>query len=374
MPCLNEAETIAICIQKAQGFLQQSGIVGEVIIADNGSSDGSQEIARKAGAKVVSVSEKGYGAALIGGIRTASGQYVIMGDADDSYDFSRLQNFVDKLREGNLLVMGNRFQGGIAKGAMPALHRYFGNPVLSGIGRLLYRSPIGDFHCGLRGFNREALLALDLRASGMEFASEMIVKATLQGWPVAEVPTTLSPDGRSRPPHLRSWRDGWRHLRFLLLLSPRWLFLYPGLILLGLGLLLMAWLLPAARPLGSVMLDIHTLLYAAIMTLLGVQASGFALCASYYAVQQGLLPRQDSLYRWAKLFSLERGLVLALVLISGGLLASVWAVWNWRSEDFGDLSPSIMMRLIIPAVTAITAGFQILFMSFFMTLLIHRDR
>ncbi|MCB0453712.1 MAG: glycosyltransferase family 2 protein, partial [Aequorivita sp.] len=186
MPCLNEAETIAICIQKAQGFLQQSGIVGEVIIADNGSSDGSQEIARKAGAKVVSVSEKGYGAALMGGIRTASGQYVIMGDADDSYDFSRLQDFVDKLREGNLLVMGNRFQGGIAKGAMPALHRYFGNPVLSGIGRLLYRSPIGDFHCGLRGFNREALLALDLRASGMEFASEMIVKATLQGWPIAE--------------------------------------------------------------------------------------------------------------------------------------------------------------------------------------------
>ncbi|HAM24131.1 MAG TPA: dolichol-P-glucose synthetase, partial [Actinobacteria bacterium] len=237
MPCLDEAETIETCIRKAQGYLQRSGVAGEVLIADNGSTDGSQELARALGARVVDVPRRGYGAALIAGIHQAQGRFIIMGDADDSYDFSALDPFVTALRGGADLVMGNRFAGGIAPGAMPALHRYLGNPVLSFIGRLFFRSPIGDFHCGLRGFRREAALELDLRTTGMEFASELVVKATLAQQRVVEVPTTLSPDGRSRPPHLRSWRDGWRHLRFLLLYSPRWLFLYPGLLVMALGTL-----------------------------------------------------------------------------------------------------------------------------------------
>ncbi|MHC5072213.1 MAG: glycosyltransferase family 2 protein, partial [Planctomycetota bacterium] len=243
MPCLDEAETLATCIEKARGFLERTGVAGEIVIADNGSSDGSQDIARSLGARVVDVSRKGYGAALMGGIRAARGRYVIMGDADDSYDFATLDPFLERLRAGCQLVMGNRFRGGIKPGAMPPLHRYLGNPVLSGIGKLLFRSPCGDFHCGLRGCSKTAIEQLDLRTSGMEFASEMVVKATLHGLEVAEVPTTLSPDGRSRPPHLHSWRDGWRHLRFLLMFSPRWLFLLPGISLIVLGVLLMVAIL-----------------------------------------------------------------------------------------------------------------------------------
>ena len=235
MPCLNEGETLETCIRKAQQSLADMNIVGEVVIADNGSTDDSQEIACRAGAVLVHVSTKGYGAALTGGIAAARGKFIIIGDADDSYDFTRLGPFVEKLRQGYDLVMGNRFKGGIAPNAMPPLHRYLGNPVLTAIGRLFFHSPSGDFHCGLRGFRKEAALKMNLRTSGMEFASEMVVKATLHKMKIAEVPTTLSPDGRSRPPHLRSWRDGWRHLRFLLLYSPRWLFLYPGLIPDGTG-------------------------------------------------------------------------------------------------------------------------------------------
>lgn len=235
MPCLNEAETLKSCIRKGRAFLREQGISGEVLVADNGSDDGSVALAEREGARVVHVAQRGYGSALIAGVQSAQGRFVIMGDSDDSYDFSRLHLFVEKLRQGEQLVMGNRFRGGIAKGAMPALHRYLGNPVLSFIGRLLYSTPARDFHCGLRGFDRRAVLDLGLNASGMEFASEMVVKASLHRLRVCEVPTTLSPDGRSRPPHLRSWRDGWRHLRFLLMMSPRWLLLYPGLALLSLG-------------------------------------------------------------------------------------------------------------------------------------------
>ena len=247
MPCLNEAETLATCIDKARRYLDTSGIRGEILVADNGSTDGSREIAAEHGARVVAVAERGYGAALKAGIKAAAGRYVIMGDADDSYDFSNLHPFVAKLREGVELVMGNRFKGGIAPGAMPGLHKYLGNPVLSGIGRLFFKSPIGDFHCGLRGFHRNAIAALGLESPGMEFASEMVVKATLRHKAIAEVPTTLSPDGRSRPPHLRSWRDGWRHLRFLMLFCPKWLFFYPGLVLLAAGLASMVWLVPQPR-------------------------------------------------------------------------------------------------------------------------------
>src|SRR5688572_4775837 len=259
MPCLDEAAPVGACVEKARGFLQRSGVAGEVLVADNGSSDGSRDIAERAGARVIGVQRRGYGAALAAGIAAARGRYIIMGDADDSYDFSRLEAIVEKLRAGYPLVMGNRFKGGIRPGAMPALHRYLGNPVLSFVGRLFFRAPVGDFHCGLRGFDRAALLSLDLRTRGMEFASEVVVKAALGGWRIAEVPTTMHPDGRGRPPHLRSWRDGWRHLRFLLLFSPRWLFLYPGTLLLTLGVFLTVLLYFAPLRVGSLGLDIHSM-------------------------------------------------------------------------------------------------------------------
>ncbi|MFM7703414.1 MAG: glycosyltransferase family 2 protein, partial [Rubrivivax sp.] len=290
MPCLNEARTLPACIGKAQAFLREQGIRGEVLIADNGSSDGSATLAQALGARVVQVPARGYGAALIAGIGAARGRHVIMGDADDSYDFGALQPFVAALRRGAQLVMGNRFRGGIAPGAMPALHRYLGNPVLSFIGRLFFQVPVRDFHCGLRGFDRQAVASLGLRCDGMEFASEMVVKASMRGLSIVEVPTTLSPDGRDRPPHLRSWRDGWRHLRFLLLFSPRWLFLYPGLALSGLGLLFLSLLASGPLVVGSISLDVHTMLYAAGATLVGVQVLSFALCAMAYGVQLGILP------------------------------------------------------------------------------------
>ena len=369
MPCLDEAETIAICIEKARGYMERCGISGEVLIADNGSTDGSQAIAESLGARVVPVAKKGYGSALLGGILAAKGQYVIMGDADDSYDFSELDNFIEKLREGYALGMGNRFKGGIKPGAMPPLHRYLGNPVLTGFGRLFFKSPIGDFHCGLRGFNRQAIQNLGLTSSGMEFASEMVVKATLQDLRIAEVPTTLSPDGRSRPPHLRSWRDGWRHLRFLLLFSPRWLFLYPGASLMALGLLSMIWLLPGPRQLGGLTLDVHTLVYSAAAIVCGFQAVAFALFTKIYAIDAGLLPSDPRIVKLGELFSLEIGLVVGTVLLLGGLGASIFAVEFWGRSEFSDLDPTISMRIVLPGVTAIILGFQIVFSSFFFSVL-----
>jgi hypothetical protein len=369
MPCLDEAETIAICIEKARGYMERRGISGEVLIADNGSTDGSQAIAESLGARVVPVPKKGYGSALLGGILAAKGQYVIMGDADDSYDFSELDNFIEKLREGYALVMGNRFKGGIKPGAMPPLHRYLGNPVLTGFGRLFFKSPVGDFHCGLRGFNRQAIQNLGLTSSGMEFASEMVVKATLQDLRIAEVPTTLSPDGRTRAPHLRSWRDGWRHLRFLLLFSPRWLFLYPGASLMVLGLLSMIWLLPGPRHLGGLTLDVHTLVYSAAAIVCGFQAVAFALFTKIYAIDAGLLPRDPRIVKLGELFSLEIGLVVGTVLLLGGLGASVFAVEIWGQSEFSDLDPTISMRIVLPGVTAIILGLQIVFSSFFFSVL-----
>lgn len=369
MPCLDEAETIAICIEKARGYLDRCGISGEVLIADNGSTDGSQAIAESLGARVVPVAEKGYGSAILGGILAAKGQYVIMGDADDSYDFSALDSFVEKLRQGYALVMGNRFQGGIKPGAMPPLHRYLGNPVLTGFGRLFFKSPVGDFHCGLRGFNRLAIQNLGLTSSGMEFASEMVVKATLQDLRITEVPTTLSPDGRTRAPHLRSWRDGWRHLRFLLLFSPRWLFLYPGASLMALGLLSMIWLLPGPRQLGGLTLDVHTLVYSAAAIVCGFQAVAFALFTKIYAIDAGLLPKDPRIIKLGELFSLEIGLVVGAVLLLGGLGASIFAVEFWGRGDFSDLDPTISMRIVLPGVTALILGLQIVFSSFFFSVL-----
>ena len=359
MPCLNEAETLAHCIRKARAFLMRSGITGEILIADNGSTDGSQRIAETHGARVVPVPGRGYGRALLHGIQAAHGRYVIMGNSDDSYDFSRLDAFVEKLRAGYQLVMGNRFLGGIAAGAMPPLHRYLGNPVLSALGRWFFQSPCGDFHCGLRGVERNAVLALDLQAPGMEFASEMVVKATIARLRIAEVATTLSRDGRSRPPHLRSWRDGWRHLRFLLLFSPRWLFLYPGMALSGVGLAMMLWLLPAPRAVFGVTLDIHTLFYAAIATVVGCHLMLFWVFAKVYGISHGIAPPDPRFTAMTRRVALEASLVVGGVMLLSGLVLGVYAISAWGSVRFGALSPEHAMRLVIPSGTMILLAFQI---------------
>jgi glycosyltransferase involved in cell wall biosynthesis len=369
MPCLDEAATVGKCVANARGFLQRSGIEGEVLVADNGSTDDSRAKAEQAGARVVDVAERGYGAALAAGIAAARGRFVIMGDADASYDFGRLEAFVEKLREGYPLVMGNRFRGAIRPGAMPPLHRYLGNPVLSFLGRLLFRTRVGDFHCGLRGFDRAAVGALDLRTKGMEFASELVVKAALAGWRITEVPTTLSPDGRSRAPHLRSWRDGWRHLRFLLLFSPRWLFLYPGLALLGLGTALSAVLYFAPLRVGGAGLDIHSMLYASAGALLGIQLCLFGLFARVSAQNAGLLPRQPGLERLLGVLTLERGLLAGFAAALCGFLWSAAAFWQWREAGFGALDPRVMMRDTIPAATLMVAGMEIMLASFLLSLL-----
>ncbi len=369
MPCLNEAETLETCIRKAQSYLEKSHICGEVVIADNGSSDGSRQIAAGLGARVVPVETRGYGAALLGGTHAARGRYIIMGDADDSYDFNALDPFVEKLRQGHDLVMGNRFQGGIRPGAMPFLHRYLGNPVLSAIGRLFFRASIGDFHCGLRGYRRQAILDLDLRTTGMEFASEMVVKASLGRLRIAEVPTVLHPDGRSRPPHLRTWSDGWRHLRFLLLYSPRWLFLYPGLLLMLLGLILGLWLLPGTRVFLGLKLDINTLFYAALMIILGFQAVNFAVFTKVFGISEKLLPPDPALEKalgWARL---ERGLLLGALMIALGLGMSLLALADWEARGFGPLDPAQSLRLVIPGGTLLSLGLQAMFSAFFLSIL-----
>jgi len=374
MPCLNEAETLATCITKARTSLQNLNIDGEVLIADNGSTDGSQQIATSLGARVVQVERKGYGNALMRGIATARGKYVIMGDSDDSYDFTALGPFVEKLRAGYDLVMGNRFLGGIQPGAMPPLHRYLGNPVLTSIGRLFFKSPSGDFHCGLRGFNREAILALDLRTTGMEFASEMVVKSTLHDLRITEVPTTLQPDGRSRPPHLRSWRDGWKHLRFLLLYSPRWLFLYPGILLMFVGLVVALALLQGPIFIGGLGFDAQTLLYAAAAIILGFQAIAFGVFTKVFAISEGLLPEDPKLTFSKIKLNLEKGLIVGAVLILTGLACSVYSVWTWSRVSFGVLDPTRTLRIIIPAITALIIGVQIVFSSLFLSVLGLRRR
>ena len=369
MPCLNEAETLETCIKKAQKSLQELNVNGEVIIADNGSTDGSPEIAASLGARVIHVAEKGYGSALQGGIKAARGKFIIMGDADDSYDFTNLGPFLEKLRAGYDLVMGNRFKGGIAPNAMPPLHKYLGNPVLTGIGRLFFRSPCGDFHCGLRGFSKAAIQRLDLRTTGMEFASETVVKASLHGLRITEVPTTLSVDGRNRPPHLRSWRDGWRHLRFLLLYSPRWLFLYPGLLLMLIGTVVSGWLLVGPRVVDGITLDVHTFLYAAIAIVIGYQTVIFAIFTKVFAITERLLPEDPRLKTLFRYIKLETGIVAGVILLAAGIGLSVYALSFWSSTSFGPLDPSRTLRLVIPAVTLIALGLQTVLSSFFLSIL-----
>ena len=378
MPCLNEAETLAVCIDKANGYLERSGVVGEVIVADNGSTDGSQDIARAHGARVVDVPAKGYGSALLGGIEAARGAYVVMGDADDSYDFSKLDPFVERLRAGDELVMGNRFKGGIAEGAMPPLHKYLGNPVLSWIGRVLFRSPIGDFHCGLRGFNRQSILNLHLQTTGMEFASEVVVKSTLGGLRVSEVPTTLDKDGRSRPPHLRSWRDGWRHLRFLLIFSPRWLFLIPGAVAFLLGLIGTLFISFGPVILGDVGFDVSTQVYLAALTVVGYQSVLFAILTKIYAQHEGFrIPRSRNFDRLEKRISLESGALVGLLVFLVGFAIAIWQFAMWASSGFGALDPSSTLRTAVLAALLMMLGAQTIMAGMFLGVLnvgLKRDR
>jgi glycosyltransferase involved in cell wall biosynthesis len=369
MPCLNEAETLAICIKKAQKALDDLHVNGEVVVADNGSTDGSPDIAASLGARVIHVAEKGYGSALLGGIKAARGKYIIMGDADDSYDFTNLGPFLEKLRAGYDLVMGNRFKGGIEPNAMPLLHKYLGNPVLTGIGRLFFRSPCGDFHCGLRGFSKAAIQRLDLRTRGMEFASETVVKASLHGLRITEVPTTLSVDGRNRPPHLNTWRDGWRHLRFLLLYSPRWLFLYPGLLLMLIGTAVSGWLLVGPRVVDGITFDVHTFLYAAIAIVIGYQTVIFAIFTKVFAITEGLLPEDPRLKTLFRYIRLETGILAGALLLATGIGLSIYALSYWGSTSFGPLDPLQTMHLVIPAVTLIALGLQTVLSSFFLSIL-----
>jgi len=369
MPCLNEAETLAICIDKAHAFLENNNIAGEIIVADNGSTDGSPLIAEIHGARIVNVPTRGYGAALMGGIKAARGRYVIIGDADNSYSFEDLSLFVTKLREGYELVMGNRFKGGIKPGAMPLLHKYFGNPVLTGIGRLFFGSSLGDFHCGLRGFSKSAIERLNLQTTGMEFASEMVVKAILYKLDITEVPTTLSPDGRSRPPHLKSWRDGWRHLRFLLIYSPRWLFFYPGVSFMAVGLVVMFTLMSGPKTINGINFDIHTMLYSAILVIIGLQTVAFALFSKVFAINARLIPEDNRVTSALRIITLERGLMLGVLLCLIGGAGSIYSFIAWVRTSFGPLVPSLMMRVVIPSVTFLALGIQIIFIGFFLGVL-----
>ncbi|NYI57538.1 glycosyltransferase family 2 protein [Cellulomonas soli] len=363
MPCLNEAETLETCIRKALGYLERAGVDGEVLIADNGSTDGSQAIATGLGARVVDIPEKGYGAALIGGIEAARGVFVIMGDADDSYDFSSLDPFVEQLRGGAQLVMGNRFRGGIEPGAMPPLHKYLGNPVLSGIGALFFKPGVRDFHCGLRGFHRAAILGLGLRTSGMEFASEMVVKACLARLRIVEVPTTLKKDGRSRPPHLRSWHDGWRHLRFLLVFSPKWLFFYPGVAMFGVGVLAAVLLLFGPVEIGSVGFDVSTMIYAMAAAVLGYQAVLFSILTKVYAEHEGFLPAGPRFRMITDRLTIERGLLTGVGIFLVGLVVAVLQVIRWGDTGFGELDARTAVRVAVPAALGLMLGFQTMMSS-----------
>jgi glycosyltransferase involved in cell wall biosynthesis len=375
MPCLNEARTLETCIRKAQASFERIGIAGEVVVADNGSTDGSREIAEDLGARVVPVEQRGYGAALTGGIAAARGRWVIMGDADDSYDFSDLEPFVQQLREGYDLVAGNRFEGGIREGAMPWLHRRLGNPALSFVGRTLYGTPCGDIYCGLRGFDREKVAALDIRSSGMEFAIEMIVKATMMGLKVTEVPTTLSPDAEGREPHLNTWRDGWRSIRLLLLYSPKWLFLYPGLALLAVGVAGMAWLVPGQRSVGSVTFDVSTLLYFSLAVIVGLQSVYFFLTARWFGITEGLLPDDPRIRRLLEgRGRLELGLAAGMLLLGIGLGLSVYALALRNEVGFGRLDYPDTLRIIIPGATLIACGMQTALSALFLSVLGLRRR
>ncbi len=367
MPCLDEALTLPGCLAECRDIIARLGVAAEILIADNGSTDGSQAIAEAGGARVVPVAQRGYGHALNTGIQAARGRYVIMADADGSYDFRECGPMLDALRNGADIVMGNRFAGGIQPGAMPWKNRYIGNPVLSFLGRLFFHIPTRDFHCGLRGGSKAALTGLDLRTGGMEFASEMVIKASLSGLKMVETPVSLRPDGRDRPPHLRPWRDGWRHLRFMLLFSPRWLFFLPGLFLLGAGVFGFGALLRGPLPVGGIVLDVHTLLYAAAAILCGFQAVAFAVISKVFVHEAGLAPGGPGAKSQPPFagFTLERGIVGAVALAALGLGLSIEAVLQWQQVSFGELSPSRILRWVVPGVTCLILSLQLALAGFF---------
>jgi len=369
MPCLNEIETLASCITKAKSFFKKHNVSGEIVIADNGSTDGSQEAAKALNVKVINVVQKGYGNALKSGIKAASGKYIIMADADDSYDFTALMPFLIQLRAGFDLVMGNRFKGGIKTGAMPFLHRYLGNPVLSFIGRLFFKIKIGDFHCGLRGFTKDAFKTMNLQTTGMEFASEMIVKSKLNNLSITEVPTILHPDGRTRAPHLNTWSDGWRHLRFLMLYAPNWLFLYPGILLTLMGLCLSIVLIINPLEFNTLTLSVHTLLYATLFILIGVQFMVFYGLTKIFAVENKLLPKTKRYSSFFKYINLEKGLIIGVILVCIGLFLSLKGLIIWKATHFGALNTVTTLRLIIPAITSFQLGVQTILFSLFFSIL-----
>jgi hypothetical protein len=368
LPCLDEAETVEVCVRKALTSMRELGVAGEVILADNGSTDGSQEIARAAGARVVDVPVRGYGAAIRGGIDAARGRYILMADADDSYALDDLGPFVEAMRAGNDLVMGNRFKGRIEPGAMPFLHKYLGNPVLSFIGRLFFKGDIGDFHCGIRAFRADKARELGLRTTGMEFASELVVRASVADWRISEVPTVLRPDGRSRPPHLRTWRDGWRHLKFLLAFSPRWLFYYPALVLLVIGVVGMGFLAFGPQRVGGIGLDLISLLVFATMTMLGAQALGLAVVARSYAAHLGLLPPSRRIIEFLERYTVEHGLALGVASFLIGVALFVGALVSWGSTGFGALDIVSSARVPVFGMVFCVVGFQLLLISFAMSL------
>jgi glycosyltransferase involved in cell wall biosynthesis len=369
LPCLNEAETLAACIKMAFSFLASSGVVGEVLVADNGSTDGSREIAKAEGARLVPVPIRGYGAALLGGIEAARGRFIVMGDADQSYDLSDLMPFLQELRGGADLVMGNRFRGGIAPGAMPLSHKFIGNPVLSQLGRLFFSIKIGDFHCGLRGFRSDKIRELRLLTTGMEFASEMVVKSALAGYKITEVPTTLSKDGRSRPPHLRTWHDGWRHLRFLFMYSPRWLFLYPGLFVIALGVAGIVVLLPGPVRIGSVRLEIHTFVAACMAVLIGLQSVTFAVVARRYATLRGLLPASGRFAQFLQSLTPDRFLLTGALIFVVSMVGLAWCVWQWVSVNFGPIADARILRVLLLSFTGLAAGVQFVLIAFLTSLI-----
>ncbi len=372
MPCLNEAETVAGCIEKARRGLQQVNVAGEILVADNGSTDGSLAIAANAGARVVRIHEKGYGSALRGGIAAAKGKWIIMGDADGSYDFADIVRFIQKLRDGYDLVIGCRLPTGggtIMPGAMPWKNRWIGNPTLSFIGRLFFKCPAADFHCGLRGFTRAAYEEMELKTTGMEFASEMVIKATLRGLRISEVPITLYRDGRSRPPHLRPWRDGWRHLRFMLIFSPRWLFLVPGMLITLLGIGAMCVLAATSVQIAKAQLDVGSLAIAGMAVIVGLQLVAFAFSTKVFAISEGLLPPDPNFARVFRYFSLEKGIMAGLMLLMGGLAMFIYSLMVWKSAHYGALSYAENLRRLIPAATLVTSGIQVIFASFFLSVL-----
>jgi glycosyltransferase involved in cell wall biosynthesis len=374
LPCLDEAETLAVCIRKARSSLTNLGIRGEVLIADNGSDDGSQDIARAEGARVVDIRRRGYGSALRGGIEAARGQYVLMADADDSYALDDIGAFVDALRGGADLVMGNRFQGGIEPGAMPWLHRHVGNPVLSYLGRLFFKIPVGDFHCGMRAFRRDRMIALGTQTDGMEFASEMLVRSSLAHLTIVEVPTVLRPDGRSRPPHLRTWRDGWRHLRFLLAFSPRWLLLYPALTLLGAGLIGLVWLAFGPRRIGAISFSVQSMLACATAVIVGIQAAGMALVSHGYVADLNIVPPHRGIERFLERLTLERGLAAGVLCLLAGLAAFVTALVLWGSQGFGQLDVISTIRVPILGMVFVVGGLQLMLVSLTMSLVQSRQQ